>query len=105
MEGIMSSLIDSSLWIDFTRRRAPQLLRQFIAPYVLSKDAVLAEPITFEVLRHATDQESTLIQAQFQAMPLLSTPTDLWTRATALGQTCRRAGINAGAVDLLIVTV
>ena len=54
----MAVLLDTSLWIDFTRARSPLALRQFIAPYVLSPDAVLAEPIVFEVLRHATDQES-----------------------------------------------
>jgi len=31
----MTLLLDSSLWIDFTRARSPLVLKQFIAPYVL----------------------------------------------------------------------
>ena len=46
----MATLIDSSLWIDFSRARSPKTLRQIIAPHVLNPDAHLAEPITFEVL-------------------------------------------------------
>ena len=39
----MPALIDTSLWIDFTRSRSPQSLKRFIAPYILSPDAALAE--------------------------------------------------------------
>lgn len=101
----MATLIDSSLWIDFTRARSPRALKQFIAPYILSPEAATAEPIVFEVLRHATDQEMRPLEAQFQTMPLLPTPADLWTRAAALGRDCRKDGINAGSLDLLIVTM
>jgi hypothetical protein len=50
----MITLIDTSLWIDFTRARSPRSLKQFIAPYILHPSAHLAESVTFEVLRHAT---------------------------------------------------
>jgi hypothetical protein len=105
MEGIVLALIDSSLWVDFTRARSPRVLKQFIAPYVLAPEAALAEPIVYEVLRYATDEEIRVVQSQFRTMPLMETPDDLWTAAAALGQRCRRKGINAGSLDLLIVTV
>jgi predicted nucleic acid-binding protein len=101
----MASLIDTSLWIDFTRAKSPRALKQFIAPFILSPEAALAEPIAFEILRHATDVEIPAVTAQFQTMPLLETPDDLWTAATKLGQACRRKGIHAGSLDLLIVAV
>ncbi len=101
----MPTLIDTSLWIDFTRARSPRALKQFIAPYVLSPDAALAQPIIYEVLRHATDEEIAAVEAQFQTMPLLQTPEDLWTRAAVLGQRCRRKGVTVGSLDLLIVAV
>ena len=103
--GAAPALIDSSLWIDFTRRRSPVALKRFIAPHILAPQAALAEPIIFEVLRHATDEESRAIEAQFQTLPLLPTPRDLWTRAATLGQRCRGKGITAGSLDLLIVAV
>ncbi len=99
------TLIDSSLWIDFTRARSPRVLKQFILPYILAPEAALAEPIVYEVLRHATDAEARAVQAQFHTMPLLPTPGDLWTSAAKIGQRCRGKGINAGALDLLIVAV
>jgi hypothetical protein len=105
MEGKVSWLIDSSLWIDFTRSRSPQRLKQFIAPYILSPEAALAEPVAYEVLRHATDDEAHVIQAQFDTLPLMETPRDLWTTAAKLGQRCRKKGVTAGSIDLLIVSV
>ena len=101
----MAALIDSSLWIDFIRSRSPRALKEFIAPYVLAPDAAVAEPIVFEVLRHALDDEIPAVSAQLNAMPMLQTPEDLWTRAAVLGQRCRKKGITAGSIDLLIVTV
>jgi len=41
----MTLLLDSSLWIDFTRSRSPTALKQFIAPFVLDPQAHLAEPV------------------------------------------------------------
>jgi predicted nucleic acid-binding protein len=101
----MPTLIDSSLWIAFTRARTPRALKQLIMPYILAEDAALAEPIIFEVMRHATEQEARMVQMQFDTIPLLATPDDLWTGAAKLGQSCRRNGISAGSLDLLIVAV
>jgi hypothetical protein len=99
------TLLDSSLWIDFTRQRSPRALKQFIAPYILAQNAALAEPIMFEVLRFATVDEIEPIQAQFQLLPLLPTPNDLWESAAKLGQSCRGKGITAGPLDLLIAQI
>jgi predicted nucleic acid-binding protein len=98
-------LIDTSLWIDFTRARSPQALKQFIAPHILDPDAVLADPVVFEVIRYATEQEVRQLDAQFETLPKLTTPADLWDIAAKFGQKCRKAGVNAGAMDLLIAVV
>ncbi len=104
-EKLMPSLIDASVWIDFARAWSPKALKQFIAPFILSADACLAEPVAFEVLRHATPSEHALLSQQFSIFPMLATPPDLWSRAAVLGGTCRRAGVNAGSLDLLIATI
>jgi len=101
----MITLIDTSLWIDFTRARSPRSLKQFIAPHILHASAHVAEPITFEVLRHATPKELKQLIQQFQTLPMLSTPSTLWTRAAELGQACRKQGHTAGSLDLLIATI
>jgi predicted nucleic acid-binding protein len=99
------TLIDASLWIDFTRSRSPKHLKRFIAPYILHPDAHLAEPVAFEILRHATPTEAAQLNQQFQTLPMFPTPSDLWSRAADLGQACRKAGITAGSLDLLIAVI
>jgi predicted nucleic acid-binding protein len=101
----MATLIDTSLWIDFTRVRSPQSVKQFIAPFVLDPVAHLAEPVTFEVLRSASAAEAIGIVRRFQTLPTLTTPPDLWNQATQFGQACRRKGFTVPAIDLLIAAV
>lgn len=101
----MATLIDTSLWIDFTRARSPQSLKQFIAPFVLLPDAVLAAPIVFEMLRFATDAEALQLQTQFALLPLLPTPPQLWSDAADLGRLCKKQGIQANSLDLLISSI
>lgn len=98
----MARLIESSLWVNFTRSKSTQVLKARIQTWIMDAEAALCEPVAFEVLRHATPQERPLIEAQFATLPLLPTPTRLWQLATRLGQQCREIGVNAGSVDLLI---
>ena len=101
----MTLLLDTSLWIDFTRNRSPAPLKQFIAPFVLDPQAHLAEPVRFEMLRSARPDETRQLKAQFDTLPTLSTPADLWQRAIDLGQACRQIGQTVLSLDLLVAAV
>ena len=101
----MPTLIDTSLWIDFTRSRSPAKLKRFIAPYILDPDAHVTDPVRFEVLRHATPPEVRQLSRHFQTYPMLAVPSDLWSAAATLGQQCRQQGLTIGSFDLLIATV
>ncbi|NDG74269.1 MAG: PIN domain nuclease [Synechococcaceae bacterium WB8_1B_136] len=101
----MTLLLDTSLWIDFTRSRSPLALKQFIAPFVLDPQAHLAEPVRFELLRSARPEEARLLAAQFTTLPCLATPPDLWQQAIALGQACRQSGRTVFSLDLLVAAV
>lgn len=101
----MSLLLDTSLWIDFSRSRSPAPLKRFIAPYVLDPEAQLAEPVRFELLRSARPEEARLLEAQFDALPCLPTPADLWQEAISLGQACRQIGRTVLSLDLLVAAV
>jgi predicted nucleic acid-binding protein len=101
----MARLIESSLWVDFTRRKSPLALKKLIQPWILDPLACLCEPIAFEVLRHATSQEQAWINAQFDTLPLLQTPVHIWRDATRLGQRCRAQGFMAGSLDLVIASL
>jgi predicted nucleic acid-binding protein len=101
----MTLLLDTSLWIDFTRARSPAPLKQVIAPFVLDPEAHLAEPVRFEMLRSARPDETCQLIAQFDTLPTLSTPADLWQRAIDLGQACRQIGQTVLSLDLLVAAV
>lgn len=101
----MPTLIDTSLWIDFTRTKSPRKLKQFIAPFILDPDAHLAEPIIFEILRHATPAEARQLSQQFQTLPTLATPPTLWSYAAKIGQACRLKGFSVKSLDLLIASL
>src|ERR1700686_4730184 len=101
----MPTLIDTSLWIDFTRTRSRRTLKRLIAPFILDPDAHLAEPITFEILRHATPAEAKQLTQQFQTLPMLAAPPLLWSQAAKLGQACRQKNITVNSLDLLIAAV
>ena len=101
----MTLLLDSSLWIDFTRARSPLALKQFIAPFVLDPAAHLAEPVRFELLRSARPDEAQRLEAQFATLPSLATPPDLWRQAIVLGQDCRAIGRTVLSLDLLVAAV
>jgi predicted nucleic acid-binding protein len=94
-----------SFWLDFTRTRSPRTLKRFIAPFILDPDAHLAEPIIFEMLRHATPAEAKQLTQQFQTLPTLATLSSLWSEATDLGQACRQKNITVGSLDLLIAAI
>ena len=98
----MAFLIESSIWVDFTRAKSSRALKERILPWILDPAASIGEPVAFEVLRHATPVERPRIEAQFATFPLLETPPMIWRDATRLGQRCRDAGVTAGSLDLLI---
>lgn len=101
----MAKLVDSSLWIDLTRARSPRTLKAFIASQLDDPEICIAEPIAFEVLRHADEAEARLLTRQFETVPLLSTPAGLWSSGVQLGQACRRGGFTIASLDLLIAVV
>lgn len=76
-----------------------------IHPWIIDPKACLCEPVAFEILRHATAAERPLIREQFDTLPLLPTPTQLWRDAAILGQTCRSGGQTIGSLDLIIAAI
>ena len=59
----MARLIESSLWVDFTRLKSPAALKARIHPWILDPQAVICEAVAFEVLRHATLAERSRIES------------------------------------------
>jgi predicted nucleic acid-binding protein len=101
----MTNLIDSSLWIDYFRRKTPLAVKSQIDQIVNNPDIVTCEPILFELLRAASRTDSTRIEEYFATIPVLPTPQALWTDARMLGQRCSNAGFLPRSMDLLIAQI
>lgn len=101
----MEHLIDSCIWIDLLRPATPTPIRQIAHEAVNRSDAVICEPIWFELQRFCPKAQRNGVEARLSTLPLLPTPAELWRNATTLGQQCKDAGIQAGFSDLLIATI
>ena len=101
----MDYLIDTSVWIDHLRPGTPEKIRQVTCEVLNRPDAVVCEPVWFELLRQAPRSERAGVEKRLLTLPMLSTPADLWKKATTFGQQCRDAGVNVGVTDLIIATI
>ena len=101
----MGFLIETTLWVDYTRAHAPRKVKELVAPYISDVDSYLAEPVLFEMYRSATPAERLDLAKLFETIPVLRTPEDIWMRAAELGQVCKDAKYDAGSMDLLIAAV
>ena len=101
----MGAVIDSSLWVDYFRRGTPRSVLEQVIGLVDDADALLCEPVRFEILRAALRAERKRIDAVFDTIPLLPSPHDLWHQAALLGQRCLDAGFHPRTMDLLIAQV
>ncbi|HEV7925043.1 MAG TPA: PIN domain-containing protein [Verrucomicrobiae bacterium] len=101
----MESLIDTCVWIDHLRPGTPDKIRQMAYEALNRPEAVVCEPVWFELLRQSPKSERAGIEKRLLTFPMLATPADLWRKATTFGQQCRDAGVNAGVTDLIIATL
>jgi len=101
----MSSVIDSTLWVDYFRAKTPLPIRERIEPWVYAPGAVLCNPIRFEILRAARRNERAGIEEMFATLPILPDPDQLWEKSARLGQKCLDEGFVPPSGDLLIATV
>jgi len=101
----MGTLIDSSLWVDYFRAKTPAAIKRQVVQFIDSADAMLCEPIWFEILRAAHASERASAERAFATLPLLPAPADIWEKAIKLGQRCVDAGIYVHGMDLLIAVI
>lgn len=101
----MGTVIDSSLWVDYFRLKTPRSVKEQVIQFANDEEAVLCEPIRFEILRATLRSERKRVEEVFATLPLLPSPAGTWQQAINLGQQCLDAGILPRAMDLLITTV
>ena len=101
----MTCVIDSSIWVDCIRTGSTPPLRRQTKAIILSPDTVLCEPVLFELLRAVPKRDRARTEALVATVPILGTPSDLWSAARILGQKFADAGTLPPAIDLLIAQI
>jgi len=101
----MAKLVDSSIWIDLIRRKSPTILKGFIDKIIDDPEIVVAEPVIFEVLVYASEDEGRKARRAFETLDVLPTPANLWAGAVNLGQRCRAEGVTPGPFDVVIAAL
>jgi predicted nucleic acid-binding protein len=99
------NVIDSSLWIDYFRKRTLPSIKAQVDQIVQGTDIAICEPIQFELTRAVPRKEAQRIREFFATVPILQTPRNLWEESSQLGQKCVEAGFQPPALDLLIAHV
>ncbi len=101
----MGQVIDTCVWIDHLRKRTPEATRRMADAAVNAADALMCEPVRFELLAGASRKERPLLLRRLETMPLLHTPPRLWSEASKLAADACDAGLRVPSVDLLIATL
>ena len=68
-------------------------------------DALLCEPVRFELLNGAARQERPLLIRRLETMPQLETPARLWQAAAILAAQACDNGLRIPSLDLLIAAI
>ena len=71
----------------------------------MQRDAVICEPIRFELLRGASKETRDTIKEYLTTVPVIGTPEDLWRAATSLGEKCTERGLSMAGIDVLIAQI
>ena len=101
----MGQIIDTCIWIDHLRKGTPEATRKIADAALNDPDALLCEPVRFELLYGASRKERPLLLRRLETMPLLHTPPRLWVEASKLAADACDTGLRVPSVDLLIAAL
>ncbi len=101
----MGQVIDTRVWIDHLRERTPEATRQIASVAVEAEDALLCDPVRFELRCGASRRERTPLLRRLETMPLLHTPPALWHEASKLAAKACNSGLRVPSMDLLIAAL
>jgi hypothetical protein len=97
------TLVDSSAFIDFSRR-APSPVADAVQAAVEQRRAAVCQVVAAELLTGCrTTAEYRSMQFFLASLPWLPLTDECWARAAALGFNLRRAGLTVPLTDRLVV--
>jgi predicted nucleic acid-binding protein len=98
-------LVDTSIWIDFFRKKSPELIEK-IALLLESEKAVYTGIIALELINGAKGQkELQALHDAFDTMERIDEGAGTYLNAGKMGYELARKGHTLGVVDLLIAQV
>ncbi len=96
-------LIDTSCWVHQIRARGDPAIRVRVENALTAGTAAWCAQVRLELWAGArSDHDRKLLRDYEQVLPDLAITDQVWALACDLGDRARRAGISAGAGDLLI---
>lgn len=101
----MRQVIDTSVWIDHLRKSTPDVTRRIADAAVNDAEALLCDPVRFELLIGASRRERPSLLRRLETMPLLQTHTLLWQEAGDLAAQASDSGLRVASIDLLIAVL
>ncbi|HEX9669697.1 MAG TPA: PIN domain-containing protein [Thermoanaerobaculia bacterium] len=96
-------LVDTSVWINTLRRKGDPELRAELHAAIAAGRAVLCDPVLIELWNGArgAPEQRHLRELQGSLRKVAISP-PVWEAAHELARICRRAGVSAPAIDILI---
>lgn len=99
------TLIDTSAWVEFFRKRGDRATKHEVARLLDLDEAAYSCPIYFELRAGARDQELALIEETFSFCRREIFQPGFWQRAADLERQLRRKGVTVPRDDIFVATV
>lgn len=98
-------LVDSSVWIEAARREGSPAVKSGIEGLLEEYQAAVCGLVCLEVIGGASATERHRLRHYFTALPRLTTPEDVWDRATDEAARLRDQGLTIPWSDVLVATL
>jgi predicted nucleic acid-binding protein len=99
------TLIDTSAWIEFFRRKGDPLLKARVRDLMSIKEAAYTCPVAFELITGARKEERDDLRTGLGLASRFVLLPEHWDLAGSSNAALRAKGVNIPASDLLIATV
>ncbi len=99
-------LVDTSVWIEFLRRKGSRQIQAELQPLIRSGGVAITEWVILELMTGLRSNENAAnLLARLTPIQRLSLAEDGWPRAWDLAARLRKKGVTVSAADCLIATV
>jgi len=98
-------LVDTSVWIEFLRRKGDPSVKQAVARLLQANQAAFTCPTQFELLSGANAGEESDLETAFSLSHHLPFEPEDWRQAALLERQLRSQGLTIPRNDLFVATV